>query len=105
MIRVLLLMRGPIEAAAVAARLEGEAWGASEFAFCYELSADQLADLKAHCDKRKVVFLSTPMSRRGLADLQAIGVSLLKNGSDCLSHLDLVRAMSPEQQALRLRLL
>jgi hypothetical protein len=40
-IRVLLLMRGPIEASAVTARLEGEAWGASEFAFCYELSADQ----------------------------------------------------------------
>ncbi|HKO53534.1 MAG TPA: hypothetical protein VJV79_37755 [Polyangiaceae bacterium] len=40
-IRVLFLMRGPIEASAVTARLKGEARGASEFAFCYELSADQ----------------------------------------------------------------
>ena len=34
-------MRGPIEASAVSARLEGESWGSSEFAFCYELPADR----------------------------------------------------------------
>jgi len=32
-------MRGPIEASTVSARLEGEAWDAAEFAFCYELPA------------------------------------------------------------------
>lgn len=34
-------MRGPIEASAVAARLDGEAWEGAEFAFCYELSAER----------------------------------------------------------------
>ena len=40
MLRVLLVLRGPIEASAVAARLEGEAWREAEFAFCYELSPE-----------------------------------------------------------------
>jgi hypothetical protein len=37
---VLLVLRGPIQASAVLARLEAEAWQEAEFAFCYELSPD-----------------------------------------------------------------
>jgi N,N'-diacetyllegionaminate synthase len=58
-----------------------------------ELTADQVAELKEHCDRRGLIFQSTPMSIRGLEDLLAIGTPLLKNGSDCLAHLDLIRAM------------
>lgn len=40
MLRVLVLLRGPIQASAVIARLETEAWREVEFAFCYELARD-----------------------------------------------------------------
>lgn len=58
-----------------------------------ELTVEQLTELKAYSDARGLIFFSTPMSRQGLDDLVEMGVSVLKNGSDCLGHLDLVRAM------------
>lgn len=58
-----------------------------------ELSADQLADLKTRCDERGVVFLSTPTSAQGVRLLKELGAPLLKNGSDFLTHLELVAAM------------
>lgn len=58
-----------------------------------ELSRDQLGELKAHCDARQVLFQSTPTSRRGVEDLVATDTPILKNGSDYLGNIDLVRAM------------
>jgi N,N'-diacetyllegionaminate synthase len=58
-----------------------------------ELSRDQLAFLKETCDSVGVLFHSTPTSVEGINDLQAIGCELLKNGSDYLTNLRLVRAM------------
>jgi N,N'-diacetyllegionaminate synthase len=58
-----------------------------------ELNRDQLAYLKEQCDLADVLFHSTPTSVEGIADLQAIGCRLLKNGSDYLTNLRLVRAM------------
>ena len=58
-----------------------------------EIGLDELTLLKEHCDKRGVVFHSTPTSIQGLNDLVRIGTSVLKNGSDYLSHLKLVEAM------------
>lgn len=58
-----------------------------------ELTTDQLLELKACCDTHGVVFHATPSGAAGLADLVAIGVPVLKNGSDYLSHLPFVRAM------------
>lgn len=58
-----------------------------------ELSREQLATLKAHADRRGVVFFSTPTSVETLRDLTDLGVPLLKNGSDFLGHLPLVEAM------------
>jgi len=58
-----------------------------------ELSRDQLASLKETCDSVGVLFHSTPTSFEGIKDLQAIGCELLKNGSDYLTNLGLVRAM------------
>ncbi len=37
-----------------------------------QLDREQLAKLKAHCDRRGVVFMSTPTSRAGIDDLQAV---------------------------------
>lgn len=59
----------------------------------FELSRDQIAALAEHCRKRGVIFHSTPTGLDGLRDLLDIGVPVLKNGSDYLSHLDLIQAM------------
>ena len=60
----------------------------------YELAPEKLRELREHCDRRGVVFFSTPMSEKGIAELIAAGSPLLKNGSDCLVHLPLIRAMA-----------
>lgn len=59
----------------------------------YELTRDQLAYLKEQCDQAGVLFHSTPTSVEGIKDLQSIDCRLLKNGSDYLTNLRLVRAM------------
>jgi N-acetylneuraminate synthase/N,N'-diacetyllegionaminate synthase len=59
-----------------------------------ELSEEALERLKRHCDQIGTVFLSTPTSARGIDTLARLGVPLLKNGSDFLTHLPLIRAMA-----------
>lgn len=58
-----------------------------------ELKREQLFLLKEECDKYKLNFHSTPTSLEGIQDLQEIGCTLLKNGSDYLTQLDLIRSM------------
>lgn len=58
-----------------------------------ELDSNALRQLKAHCDRRGVIFHCTPTSEHGLKDLLELGVPVLKNGSDYLTHLPLIRAM------------
>jgi N-acetylneuraminate synthase/N,N'-diacetyllegionaminate synthase len=59
-----------------------------------ELSEDDLGLLKEQCDTSGVIFHSTPTSRDGIAALLEAGASFLKNGSDYLTHLPLIRAMA-----------
>jgi len=59
-----------------------------------ELVPESLRELRAHCDDRNVVFFSTPSSEKGLRELIEVGVPLLKNGSDYLGHLPLIRALA-----------
>jgi N-acetylneuraminate synthase/N,N'-diacetyllegionaminate synthase len=59
-----------------------------------ELSFAAFAELKQHCDEKQLIFFSTPSSEAGLNDLLRLGVPLLKNGSDFLGHLPLIRAMA-----------
>jgi N,N'-diacetyllegionaminate synthase len=59
-----------------------------------ELSETQLVELKTHCDRVGVVFFSTPTSEKGIKSLQALGSLLIKNGSDFLTHLELVSNMA-----------
>jgi N-acetylneuraminate synthase/N,N'-diacetyllegionaminate synthase len=59
----------------------------------YELSREALRSLKAYCEERGVLFHSTPTSPAGVADLVVLGVPVLKNGSDYLTHLPLIRIM------------
>lgn len=59
----------------------------------YELSDEQLMDLKAFCDANHIDFHSTPTNFQGVDLLKKIGVAVLKNGSDYLTNLDLVYYM------------
>jgi N,N'-diacetyllegionaminate synthase len=59
-----------------------------------ELAPDKLRELREHCDRRGVVFFSTPSSEKGIEELVEIGVPVLKNGSDYLGNLPLIRGMA-----------
>lgn len=58
-----------------------------------ELDVAQLAKLREHCARVGIGFHSTPTSEEGIQALVKLGVPVLKNGSDYLTHLPLVRAM------------
>ena len=77
------------------------AWGESiieesqyEMFLRCELPGAALAELRRHCEERDVVFFSTPTSYETLAELVDSGAPLLKNGSDFIGHLPLIRAMA-----------
>lgn len=59
-----------------------------------ELSRADLALLKKCCASAGVEFFSTPTSNEGIEDLKQVGASWLKNGSDYLGHLPLIREMA-----------
>ena len=58
-----------------------------------ELSPEDLAGLAEYCRHRGMGFHSTPTNVEGVRQLAALGVPVLKNGSDFLGHLPLIRAM------------
>jgi N,N'-diacetyllegionaminate synthase len=60
----------------------------------YELPESAWGELRDHCASRGVVFFSTPTGPEGLELLVRLGVPLLKNGSDYLVHLPLIRQMA-----------
>ena len=59
-----------------------------------EMDVDFLAAAAGHCTERGVVFHSTPTSAAGVDELVALGVPVLKNGSDYLTNLDLIAHMA-----------
>lgn len=59
----------------------------------YELPSEALTELRGHCETRDVVFFAAPTSEAGVRELVDVGAPLLKNGSDYLGHLPLIRAM------------
>lgn len=59
-----------------------------------ELPGSALTELRSHCDERNVVFFSTPTGVQTLAELVDSGARLLKNGSDFIGHLPLIRSMA-----------
>ena len=58
-----------------------------------ELNRDKLLQLKELSDSLDLVFHSSPTSVQGLEDLKSIGCKIIKNGSDYLTNLRLIRAM------------
>ena len=59
-----------------------------------ELSRADLGRLKKACDSAGVKFFSTPTGVDGIKELREIGATWIKNGSDYLGHLPLIREMA-----------
>ncbi|MCH2138462.1 MAG: N-acetylneuraminate synthase family protein [Phycisphaerales bacterium] len=60
----------------------------------YEMPEWWIPELKNHCDMRSVEFFSTPTSSAGIDVLVRHGVGVMKNGSDFLGHVELVRSFA-----------
>ncbi len=58
-----------------------------------ELEPVDISSLKSHCDKANIDFHATPTSTNGVKRLVEMGVGVLKNGSDFLTHPDVITAM------------
>jgi N,N'-diacetyllegionaminate synthase len=59
-----------------------------------ELAEAQLKELKSYCDQVGVIFFSTPTGKSGIQVLKDMDSALIKNGSDLLTNLDLIRCMA-----------
>lgn len=59
-----------------------------------ELSFENLMEINEICEEVGIGWHSTPMCVDGLLDLIALNVPVLKNGSDCLQDLELIRLMA-----------
>ena len=59
-----------------------------------EMPRNWIPKLKNYCDQLGIDFLSTPTNTNGIDDLINVGVAMLKNGSDYLTHLPLLAEMS-----------
>jgi N-acetylneuraminate synthase/N,N'-diacetyllegionaminate synthase len=59
-----------------------------------ELSAANLKTLKDYCDSLGISMHSTPTSAAGVKILKDLGVGVLKNGSDFLLNLELIKSMA-----------
>jgi N-acetylneuraminate synthase/N,N'-diacetyllegionaminate synthase len=59
-----------------------------------ELRPEWIGELATHCRQAGLVFFSTPTNTEGIRDLVRAGSLLLKNGSDFLQNLPLIRAMA-----------
>jgi N,N'-diacetyllegionaminate synthase len=60
----------------------------------YELSFNQLKELKNYCDDIDIIFFSTPTGKQGVNELIQLGVSLIKNGSDFLQNLPFIEELA-----------
>jgi len=77
-------------------RTQGREVTESQFAMfkrC-ELAGGDLARLKRSADGAGLLFFSTPTNAEGVDELVRIGAHYLKNGSDFLGHLPLIRHMA-----------
>lgn len=59
-----------------------------------EFKPEWMGELKNLSDELGIIFLSTPTSEEGIQDLKTAGCAYVKNGSDYLTHLPLLKAMA-----------
>ncbi len=60
----------------------------------YELSFSQLRELKEFSDSIDIMFFSTPTSSSGIKELLKLDVKIIKNGSDFIQNLTLIKEMA-----------
>ena len=63
----------------------------------YEFNEKQWRILKAECDRKDIVFMSTPQNRTDLDLLLKIGIPVIKIGSDDLTNTPLIRSYAKEK--------
>lgn len=59
-----------------------------------ELNFEWLKELKNECDRVGVDFVSTPTGKKGVEQLMELGADYIKNGSDYLGNLDIIKRMA-----------
>lgn len=59
-----------------------------------EMDADFLTDIAGYCTQKGIEWHSTPTNAQGISDVMAQGANVIKNGSDYLGHLPLIRQMA-----------
>ena len=63
-----------------------------------EISFQDLKKIKAYCDRKKIIFFSTPTSIETLMELKRVRSPIIKNGSDFLTNLELISAMAKSKK-------
>ncbi len=59
-----------------------------------ELNFEWLKELKIECERVGVDFISTPTGKRGIRQLVELGANYIKNGSDYLGNLEIIKYMA-----------
>ncbi len=65
-----------------------------------EMGRNWLPELKRVADECGIALMSTPTSRGGVDELNEVGIRVLKNGSDYLSHIPLISYMAEKADVL-----
>jgi N,N'-diacetyllegionaminate synthase len=60
----------------------------------YEFTGERLAGVASYCVRRHIDFASTPTSVDGVLECVRLGAAFMKNGSDFLTHLPLIKVMA-----------
>ena len=59
----------------------------------YELKENDFTKLKEYCDKKEIMFLSTPFSKRWVKILFDLGIEMFKIGSGNLKMNELLKSI------------
>jgi sialic acid synthase SpsE len=71
-----------------------------EFFKEYELPDELHFKLKDYCDKKKIIFFSTPSHRTDVDFLEQVGVELYKTGSDDLTNIPFLQYMASKGKTM-----
>jgi sialic acid synthase SpsE len=66
----------------------------------YELPREAWFAIKAECDRRDIIFMSTPQNRSDLDLLLEVGIPAIKVGSDDFTNLPMLRSFANEELPL-----
>lgn len=65
-----------------------------------EFKSEWIKPIKQLCDELDIIFTSTPTSEQGVDDLVLNGIKIIKNGSDYLTHIPLLKYMASKGETI-----